>query len=58
MVQQAVDCMVGVAVSINEMKRTHEKTVRVMELRTRLLPRYLARDLAALGQLILEVLET
>jgi len=55
-VQQAVDCMVGVAVNINEMKRRHEKTVRVMELQTRLLPRYLAHDLTALGQLILEVL--
>jgi len=47
--------MIGVAVSINEMKRRHEKIVRVMELQTRLLPRFLARDLTALGQLILEV---
>jgi len=47
--------MVSVAVNINEMKRRHEKIVRVMELQTRLLPRYLAHDLSALGQLILEV---
>jgi len=47
--------MVAVAVSINEMKRRHEKIVRVMELQTRLLPRYLAHDLTELGQLILEV---
>ena len=53
--QQAVNCMIGVAVSINEMKRRHEKIVRVMELQTRLLPRFLAHDLTALGQLILEV---
>jgi len=54
-VQQAVDCMVSVAVNINEMKRRHEKIVRVMELQTRLLPRYVAHDLTALGQLILDV---
>ena len=47
--------MVGVAVSINEMKRRHEKIVRVMELQTRLLPQYMAHDLTALGHLILEV---
>jgi len=47
--------MVRVAVEINEVKRQHEQIVRVMELQTRLVPRYVAADLAALGQLVLEV---
>ena len=54
-VRRAVDCMVRVAVEINEVKRQHEQIVRVMELQTRLVPRYVAADLAALGQLVLEV---
>jgi len=54
-VERAVECMVDVAVSINEMKRRHEKIVRVMELQTRLQPRHVARDLTTLGQLVLEV---
>ena len=54
-VEQAVECMVGVAVNINEMKRKHENIVRVMELQTRLVPRCVANELTALGQLVLEV---
>ena len=46
--------MVGVARSINECKRQHEKAARVTEVQS-LLAGYSDDDLASLGELLLEV---
>jgi len=53
-IQRALDGMVNVAIRINEMKRQHERTVRVQEIQSRLYGWH-GDDLTTLGDLILEV---
>jgi hypothetical protein len=53
-IQCALNGMVNVAVRINEMKRQHERTVRVQEIQSRLCD-WRGDDLTTFGDLILEV---
>ena len=53
-IQRALDGMVDVAGRINEMKRQHERAVRVQEIQSRLYGWH-GNDLTTLGDLILEV---
>lgn len=53
-IQCALNGMVDVAVRINEMKRQHERTVRVQEIQSRLYD-WRGDDLTTFGDLILEV---
>jgi len=54
MIERALEGMVGVARSINEMRRQHEHAVRVQEIQSHLFG-WDGADLTTLGDLILEV---
>jgi len=53
-IERALQGMVGVARSINEMRRQHENAVRVQEIQSHLYG-WDGADLTTLGDLILEV---
>lgn len=54
MIERALQGMVGVARSINEMRRQHENAVRVQEIQSHLYG-WDGADLTTLGDLVLEV---
>ena len=54
MIERALQGMVGVARSINEMRRQHESAVRVQEIQSHLYG-WDGADLTTLGDLVLEV---
>ena len=54
MIERALQGMVGIAHSINEMRRQHENAVRVQEIQSHLYG-WDGADLTTLGDLILEV---
>jgi len=56
-IERALQGMVGVACSINEMRRQHENAVRVQEIQSHLYG-WDGADLTTLGDLILEVRQT
>jgi len=56
-IERALEGMQGVARSINEMRRQHERAVRVQEIQSHLYG-WDGADLTTLGQLVLEVRRT